>query len=41
MNTYSYISEVIVVDDGSNDKTVQVASSFQNEIKNLKIINLP
>src|SRR3972149_4803330 len=40
MNTYSYISEVIVVDDGSNDKTVQVASSFQNEIKNLKVISL-
>ncbi|MEM3609615.1 MAG: glycosyltransferase family 2 protein [Candidatus Anstonellales archaeon] len=35
----SYINlEVIVVDDNSEDKTVEVVSSFSGKIKNLKII---
>lgn len=35
----NYQSEVIVVSDGSTDKTVELANSFSGRIKNLKVID--
>jgi len=35
----TYTSEIIVVSDGSSDKTVQVARSLTSEINNLKVLD--
>jgi len=39
LRNQSYSSEVIVVDNGSWDKTLVIAQSFQNENKNLRVIH--
>lgn len=36
--TYFYI-EVIIINDGSTDKSLEIITTFENKIKNLKIIN--
>jgi dolichyl-phosphate beta-glucosyltransferase len=36
-----YESEIIVVSDGSNDRTVDVVRSFSSQIKNLEMIAMP
>ncbi|HEY4494666.1 MAG TPA: dolichyl-phosphate beta-glucosyltransferase [Candidatus Paceibacterota bacterium] len=38
MSSQSYSYEVIVVDNGSKDKTAEIANSFQNKIPTLKVI---
>ena len=35
----NYESEIIVVSDGSTDKTVEVVQSLTQEIKNLRVID--
>lgn len=35
------IGEIIIVDDGSRDKTPQVAQTYQNRIPQLKLISFP
>ena len=41
VTTYSRFSEVIVVDDGSDDGTVQIAEAYHRSCPVLKIITLP
>ena len=36
-----YESEIIVVSDGSSDRTVDVVRSFSSQIKNLEMIAMP
>jgi dolichyl-phosphate beta-glucosyltransferase len=35
----SYVSEIVVVDDGSSDKTVEVVRDFQKRMPNLKLVD--
>ena len=35
----NYISEVVIVDNGSTDKTVSIANSFMDRIQNLSIVS--
>lgn len=39
LNKQNYQSEVVVVSDGSTDKTAEVANSFKDKIKNLKVLD--
>ena len=39
LKNQNFESEIIIVSDGSTDKTVEVAKSFSNKFKNLKIID--
>lgn len=40
LNSFEIEVEVLIADDGSSDKTLDIASDFQNKFKNLKIFNL-
>lgn len=39
LSQQSYSSEILVVDDGSKDKTAQIVKNFTNLIKNLRLID--
>lgn len=39
LKNQNFESEIIIVSDGSTDKTVEVVKSFSNKFKNLKIID--
>lgn len=39
LSKQNYQSEIIVVNDGSKDKTSQIVRNFQEQIKNLKLID--
>ncbi len=41
VSTYSRFSQVIVIDDGSDDRTTQIAKSYQQACPVLKVITLP
>lgn len=41
LNNQNYDYEVIVIVDGSNDNTAEVASNYSSQVKNLKVINNP
>src|SRR5256885_16962066 len=38
VNASNRSTEVLVVDDGSNDRTAEVAASFSNRIANLRVL---
>jgi dolichyl-phosphate beta-glucosyltransferase len=39
LKTQNYESEIIIVSDGSKDRTIEVANSLKAEIKNLRILD--
>jgi dolichyl-phosphate beta-glucosyltransferase len=41
LNNQNYDYEVIVIVDGSNDSTAEVARNYSSQVKNLKVINNP
>jgi glycosyltransferase involved in cell wall biosynthesis len=41
VTTYSRFNEILVVDDGSDDRTTQIAKSYQQACPVLKVITLP
>lgn len=41
LNNQSYDYEVIVIVDGSNDNTAEVARNYSTQVKNLKVIDNP
>ncbi len=41
LNNQNYDYEVIVIIDGSNDSTAEVARNYSSQVKNLKVINNP
>ncbi len=41
MDSKDYVSEVLVVVDGSPDDTAQVAKNYADKIKNLRVLNNP
>lgn len=40
LKNFKFDTEIVIADDGSSDKTIEIAKSFEGRIKNFKIVGL-